>query len=255
MIDIHSHVLPGLDDGARTLEQAVEMLRTARRSGTTDIVASPHANIDFRFDPAVVNAKIAELQTAAGPEVRIHRGCDFHLYFDNIQDALEHPARYTIAGGPYLLVEFPDLLIARNTREIFARLAAAGITPIVTHPERNYLLHTRIDQLSEWVEQGCLVQVTGQSFLGRFGTEARRVARGLMRRGLVHFVASDAHDDQDRTPRLDDAYAEVAGRYGEERAQALFVENPRAVIQGEPLPEQPEPDSTPGRKWYQFWVG
>jgi protein-tyrosine phosphatase len=254
MIDIHSHVLPGLDDGARTLEQAVEMLRIAARGGTTDIVASPHANTEFQFDPALVTEKIAELQAAAGPGVRIHRGCDFHLFFDNIQDALANPSRYTINGQSYLLVEFPDLLIARSTPEVFARLTAAGMIPIITHPERNFLLHTRIEQLSAWVDSGCLVQVTGQSFLGRFGAEARNVARQLMRRGLVHFVASDAHDDQDRTPRLDDAYADVAGRFGEEMAQALFVTNPQAVLLGEMLPEQPEPEPARERKWYKFWA-
>lgn len=255
MIDIHSHVLPGLDDGARTLEQAIEMLRIAARSGTTDIVASPHANIEFPFDPNLVAEKIAELQAAAGTDVRIHRGCDFHLYFDNIQDALANPARYTINGKCYLLVEFPDVLIARSTPEVFARLDAAGIVPIITHPERNFLLHTRIEELKKWVDNGCLLQVTGQSLLGRFGPEARNFARQLMRRGLVHFVASDAHDDRDRTPRLDEAYAYVADRFGEERAEALFVANPGAVLAGEALPEQPEPEPVSERKWYKFWAG
>lgn len=255
MIDIHSHVLPGLDDGARTLEQAVEMVRIAARTGTTDIVASPHANIEFRFDPGLVTEKIAELQAAAGTDVRIHRGCDFHLYFDNIQDALADPAKYTINGKGYLLVEFPDLLIAKSTPEVFARLGAAGMIPIITHPERNFLLHARIEELKTWVDQGCLLQVTGQSLLGRFGPEARDFARQLMRRGLVHFIASDAHDDQDRTPRLDQAYAHVAGRFGEDRAEVLFVTNPGAVLSGEPLPEQPEPEPVPERKWYRFWAG
>ncbi len=252
MIDIHSHVLPGLDDGSRSLEQSVAMIRMAAATGTTDLVASPHANLDYQFDPERVEELLAELQRASDG-VRLHRGCDFHLYFDNIQDALAHPAKYTINHKGYLLVEFPDMLIAKSTTEVFAQLLQNGMTPIITHPERNYLLHKRMAELESWIDSGCLVQVTAQSLLGRFGAEARAVAQQLMKRGLVHFIASDAHDEEDRTPRLDLAYNHVAGRYGRERAELLFVVNPQAVLEGAPLPEQPPPEADTGRKWYQFW--
>ena len=252
MIDIHSHVLPGLDDGARCLEQSVAMIRIAAQTGTTDLVASPHANLDFQFDPERVEELLAQLRQAS-EGVRLHQGCDFHLYFDNIQDALANPAKYTINHKRYLLVEFPDVLIAKSTPEVFAQLLQSGMTPIITHPERNYLLHKRMAELETWIESGVLVQVTAQSLLGRFGTEARAVARELMKRGMVHFIASDAHDDQDRTPRLDLAYDHVAGRYGRERAELLFVANPKAVIEGEPLPEQPPAPADTGRKWFKFW--
>jgi protein-tyrosine phosphatase len=250
MIDIHSHVLPDLDDGAKSLDEAVEMLRIAERAGTTDLVATPHANLEFRFQPEAISRKIAALQAAAGLSVRLHRGCDFHLYFDNIQDALANPSKYTINGKSYLLVEFPDLLIAKTTPEVFARLREAGMVPIITHPERNFLLHHRLDDLQSWIELGCLVQVTAQSLLGRFGREARCVGQQLMKRGMVHFIASDAHDAGDRTPRLGEAYRYVAKYFGEETAQALFVTNPRAVLSGDALPEQPAP--APPRKWYKF---
>lgn len=253
MIDIHTHVLAGLDDGARALEESVSMLRIAAECGTTDLVATPHANLEFRYDPALIDAKIAELDTASGGIVRLHRGCDFHLSFDNIQDALANPAKYAINGRRYLLVEFPDLLIAKSTAEVFARLGEAGLTPVITHPERNFLLHSRLDELALWVEQGVLVQVTAQSFLGRFGPEAREISRELMRRGLVHFVASDAHDAEDRAPRLDQAYQHVARRYGSGRAEALFQVNPRAAIEGAPLPEQPRPEPPSARKWSRLW--
>jgi protein-tyrosine phosphatase len=251
MVDIHSHILAGLDDGARSLEQSIAMIRIAAETGTTDLVASPHANLEFHFDPERVEERLGELEKAGGG-VRLHRGCDFHLYFDNIQDALAHPSKYTINHKGYLLVEFPDVLIAKSTPEVFAQLLQNGMTPIITHPERNFLLHGRMEEMASWVDSGCLVQVTAQSLLGRFGAEARKVAHQLFKRGMVHFIASDAHDDEDRTPRLDLAYKLVAGRYGVERAELLFVTNPRAVIEGEPLPEQPAPAEA-GRKWFQFW--
>ena len=252
MIDIHSHILPGLDDGAKTLEDSVAMLRVAAESGTTDIVATPHANLEFTFDPDLIGRKIAELQAAAGPAPRIHRGCDFHLTLENIQDALEHPPKYAVNHGCYLLVEFSELLIPRTTQEIFDRFLRAGLTPIVTHPERNSLLHSRLDQLQSWVENGARVQVTGQALLGGFGRAAKTIAAELMDRDLVHFIASDAHDAVHRPPSLREAYQHVAKNWGERRAEFLFVTAPQAVIAGKPL-AVPDPAPAKRRRKFLWW--
>ena len=226
------------------------MMRLAAESGTTDIVATPHANQEFTFDPGLIERKIAELQAAAGPSPRIHRGCDFHLIMENIDDALAHPAKYAINHKCYVLVEFSGLLIPRTTQEIFSRFQRAGLTPIVTHPERNALLHSRLDQLQSWVESGTLVQVTGQSLLGVFGRSAKSVAAELMDRNLVHFIASDAHDTEHRPPVLREAYDYVEKTWGAARAETLFVTAPQAVIAGNPIvPEDPTP---PKRKWYRL---
>lgn len=232
MIDIHAHILPELDDGPRTMQQSVAMLRLAAQSGTSDIVATPHANLEFSFDPEVVAGKIAELRAAAGEVPRIHSGCDLHLSLDNVQDAVAHPARYTINQRGYLLVEFSDLMVVRSSQEIFSQMRAAGITPVITHPERNWLLQQRLDELALWVQSGCALQITAQSLFGRFGGEARAFARELLQRNLVHFIASDAHDPEDRTPRLDQAWRWAASQYGPERAQVLLIENPRAALTG-----------------------
>ncbi|MCS6951683.1 MAG: CpsB/CapC family capsule biosynthesis tyrosine phosphatase [Bryobacterales bacterium] len=252
MIDIHAHILPGMDDGPQTLEESLAMLEVAVAYGTTDIVATPHANLQYAFDPELADGKIAELRRAAQGKIRIHRGCDFHLSYDNIQDALARPAKYTVNGKKYLLVEFSELLIAKTTNDIFARMQAAGITPVITHPERNIQLHRRLEQIEQWVAAGCLVQVTAQSLLGKFGKPAREFAEELLRRRLVHVVASDAHDAKRRPPRLDQAFELVAHKFGPRRAERLFLLNPGAVIAGVCL----EPDDTEEfrpRKWYQFW--
>ncbi len=252
MVDIHSHILSGLDDGARTFEDSIAMLHLAAGSGTTDIVATPHANTQFTFDPDLIGRKIAELQDAAGPIPRIHRGCDFHLTLENIQDALANPGKYAINHLCYLLVEFSDLLIPRTTQEIFDRLMGAGLTPIVTHPERNALLHTRLDQLQSWVENGALVQVTAGSLLGNFGRAAKSVAHDLMHRNLVHFIASDAHDTRHRTPVLRDAYQYVEKTWNPGLAKLLFTTAPQAAIEGdEILLLDPEP-APRKKKWYRF---
>ena len=228
------------------------MLRLAAESGTTDIVATPHANLEFTFDPGLIERKIAELRAAAGPSPRIHRGCDFHLTMENIDDALAHPTKYAINHKCYVLIEFSELLIPRTTQEIFERFQSAGLTPIVTHPERNALLHSRLDQLRSWVENGALVQVTGQSLLGTFGRSAKSVAIELMNRDMVHFIASDAHDTAYRPPVLREAYKYVEKTWGDARAKTLFVSSPQAVIDGSPIAlEYPDP-TPPKRKWYRL---
>src|ERR1039458_3898613 len=173
MIDTHSHIRPGRDDGSESLEESVEMLRQAAAAGTADIVASPHANQDYAFDPLVVERKIGELQAAVGDAPRIHYGCDFHLTLENIDDALRSPGKYSIDHRGYLLVEFSDFLIPKTTGQIFARMMHVGLRPIVTHPERNQLLQRRLPELEAWVAQGAHLQVTAQSFLGRFGKTAK----------------------------------------------------------------------------------
>ena len=253
MIDIHSHILPGLDDGSPSLEVSLAMLRIAVQSGTTDIVATPHSNLEFAFEPDEVTRRLAELSAAAGPAPRLHRGCDLHLSYDNIQRAVEDPSRFTINGRNYLLVEFPDLAIFKSTDEIFDALLAAGMVPVITHPERNWLLQQRIKELTGWVEKGCLLQVTAQSFLGRFGKHARDFSDTLMRRGLVHVIASDAHDSEDRTPDLSGAHEFIARRFGADTAEQLFVTNPGRILAGEAVGAVEAEPPARGKKWYKLW--
>ena len=214
MVDIHSHILHGLDDGAGTLEESLAMVRLAAESGTTDIVATPHANLEFTYKPDLVDERIAELAEAAAGALRIHRGCDFHLYYENIQQALDDPSRFTINRKRYLLVEFSDVTILDSASEVFKGMLAGGTTPVITHPERNPLLARNVDQINKWVDAGCRVQVTAHSFLGRFGRRAKAAAAQLVERGLVDFVASDAHDTEHRPPVMDGAYRYVDRAYG-----------------------------------------
>jgi protein-tyrosine phosphatase len=235
MIDIHSHILPELDDGARNLEEALQMVRLAASAGTSDIVATPHANDQFRFDPSLVEQRIAELQHAAGETPRIHYGCELRLSPENLDDVLRLPSRYTLARRGYLLVEFSDFLIPKSAGAILSRLRETGIRPIIAHPERNPILRRRLDDLAAWVEQGCFVQVTAQSPLGRHGRSARAGAEELLKRGLVHFLASDAHDTQHRPPVLEAAWQFLERDFGRATAQRLLVENPQAVLAGESI--------------------
>jgi protein-tyrosine phosphatase len=252
MVDIHSHILAGLDDGARTIEDSLAMVDLAAAHGTTDIVATPHANSEFKFDPEAIERRLAELRAAAGGKIRIHSGCDFHLMYDNIEDALANPAKYTINHGQYLLIEFSDLIIFQNSGDIIQRLRERGMLSIVTHPERNMLLQQRIDTLEQWVREGSYLQITAHSLLGLFGRRAKEFSNTLIARGLAHFVASDAHDVERRTPRLDEAFEALSKQYGAGLAERLCIVNPRAVIEGRPVESGVEIPMRP-RKWYRFW--
>jgi len=211
------------------------MLKLAAASGTTDLVASPHANAEFPFDEHRVHEAIRDLSRQSAGIINVHYGCDFHLNLQNLQDALLNPSRYTINHGPYLLVELPDFLGLSAARQQLQALLDARIYPIITHPERNLSLQSARERLKEWVGDGCLVQVTAQSFLGRFGSTSSRIAESLMNAGLVHFIASDAHDCADRPPNLAEAYEHVSDRWGKPRAEAMFTNNPDAAISGEPV--------------------
>lgn len=247
----------GVDDGAKTFNDSLEMIAMAAEHGTTDLVLTPHANPTYPYDTEVIARRLDELNRAAMGVVRMYQGSDFHLTYDNIQDACAHPRKYTINHKNYLLVEFSDMLIFQNTGDIFSQLEDAGMIPVITHPERNALLREKLADIGHWVEGGALVQITAQSVTGKFGKRCQEFCRQLIDHDLAHFVASDGHDCVNRPPVLDEAHAWLAKRYGSAVANALCISNPKAALNGARLPSParrtvshvPERNS-PGRKWY-----
>jgi protein-tyrosine phosphatase len=236
MIDIHSQVVWGLDDGASSFADSLVMLRTASEDGISDIIATPHSNAEYLFQPGLLHQRTKELARRSEGKPVIHRGCEFQASSDNIGPLLGSPATYTINAGPYLLLEFPGLHIGRHTESILRQLLDAGIAPIVAHPERNPFLLRDLDRLESWVELGCLAKVTARSITGGFGGPSRSATFRLLDRGLVHVVATDAHDPQYRPPTLSAAYHSVRVRFGVEAAELLFTANSHGIIHGRPLP-------------------
>ena len=253
MVDIHSHVLWELDDGSGSIEDSIAMLQAAHASGTTDIVATPHSNAEYTYQPDLVDEKIRELNARTSGKPKVHRGCDFHLSFDNIDHLLEQPSTYTINGKQYLLVECPDFHVGRHTETVLRQIVDAGIVPIVTHPERNPVLQHKTSRVEEWVELGCLVQVTALSVTGGFGRSAGAACTRLLDRGFVHVVASDAHDPQHRHACLDKARDLVRTKYGDDAAEILFTENPLNIIEGAPIAGGRMDFLERPKRWWQFW--
>ena len=241
MIDIHCHPLPSTDDGAKTFDVAVEMCKMAAADGTTHLVATPHSNYRYTFDAESNRRKLAELQAAAGPAPKLLLGCDFHLSYENLDLLRKNGRDYSINGTQYLLVEFGDHFIPDQMDNVFYEIEVAGFTPILTHPERNPVFQRKPELLYRWATRGCLVQITAKSCTGGFGSTAQRLCDKWLDQNLVTFFASDAHDTQHRPPILSECHKRVTGKKGKELADLFLIGNPEAVINGRPLPPQPEP--------------
>jgi protein-tyrosine phosphatase len=236
MIDIHTHILPGLDDGSKSWDMSLEMCRLAIEDGITHMVATPHANDTFAYSRDQIQELVAELDRKVRGQVAFSVGCDLHLSFENVEDAISHPERYAIASGQYLLVELSDYGIPPQINDALARLRGAGLIPIITHPERNGILQKRPQRVLEWVDAGCLVQVTASAVTGYWGDAPERIAMWLIEQDAVHVLASDAHDDKRRRPILSEARRHVSRRFGPELSRYLVQENPLAIVSGQPLP-------------------
>ena len=248
MVDIHCHILPGLDDGADTLETSIQMAEMAIAEGVTHVVGTPHANSQYKFDPELIRQRRDELQSAVGNRLILATGCDFHLSYENLQDIQKNPKKYTINQKNYLLVEFADFAIPPSMDDNLHQLQLMGLSPIITHPERNALLRAQPERMYRWLHQGCYVQITALSILGRFGSAALQCAEDWLDADRIHFVASDAHNLKGRPLQLRAAFDKVAERRGEAVAQALFQDNPLAAFEGRGLayePEQADPSAKP----------
>jgi protein-tyrosine phosphatase len=248
VVDIHSHILPEVDDGPKTWDMCVAMCRTAAADGITHMVATPHANDRYHYDRSYLQGLVAHLQGLIGSAPKIILGCDFHLSIDNIQDALVNPGRYVIGDTRYLLVEFSNYSVPQQTTDSFLKLGDCGLTPIITHPERNPILRESPQRVAEWAEQGFIIQMTGSALTGFWGERTRRAALWLLERQAVHVLATDAHDTEKRVPILSTAREAAAEICGEDVAEALVETNPRAIISNQPLPYFPRPVVTSYRK-------
>lgn len=233
MIDLHSHVLPGLDDGTQDLAEALALCAAAAADGITVLAATPHVRHDYPTSPAAMEAAFAALHEA-GPAVEVVSGGELDLA--ELDRPREELARFGLGGrDDTLLVETPYVGWPLDLAERLFRLRVHGFRVVLAHPERNADVQARPELLEPIVGAGTLVQLTAASVDGRLGPGSRRCARTLLDRGLAHLVASDAHAPSVRAVGLSGAVREV----GEELGLWLTVDVPRAVLEGREPPPRP----------------
>ena len=250
MIDLHLHLLPGVDDGALDLAQAVAMCRQAVADGCTMLVATPHQRRDEweTADGTALAARLAELQAAVGAEPRLLLGAEVRIDSDLLADLAggNGSARHRplpLAGSRYLLLELEPNGLGPEPVALALDLRAEGWWPIFAHPELTPALACQPEVIARLVEVGALLQVTAASAAGELGRAPREQVSELLDAGLVHFVASDAHRPDWRPPGLSRARTEIARRWGEPLAHKLTLDHPLAVIEGRPLSQPASPEA------------
>ena len=253
MVDLHNHILPELDDGAKSLEESIEMCWLSYRDGVRRIVATPHTlNGKYQNDRSTILAKVKELNDALicgspglrnpNSELKILPGADVH-FCEGILPELDQGKLTTIGdGGKFLILEFPFHVIPYWAEEVLFQLMARGVTPIISHPERNLEIGQRPQRYYQMIRKGCFGQVTAMSLMGGFGSKTRRVAEKLLTHRLLHFIASDAHSIEARPPILSLAMRAAEKMLGGEEAWKMVNEYPQAIVEGR-RPDVPEPIS------------
>jgi len=241
LIDIHSHVLPTIDDGPSSWQETMDMIRQAREDGVAEVAITHHvlSNLAYQRENEIIE-KFNELKERIASEklnIKLHLGSEIYAQPDM---ELFHTISTYNNNKKYFLVEFPMQGVPRFVSDRFFKLVLDGMIPIIAHPERNLGIIRHPEQAFEFVQQGALLQMNAGSILGRHGPPVRDTARILLNSNLIHFCGSDGHNTTSRPLKLRGAYNAVAEEWGEERARRLFVENPRKALVGEEI-KAPEP--------------
>jgi len=245
LIDIHCHILPGIDDGAKSLEESLLMARRAVEDGIHTIVATPHTlNGIYINSTREVTPKVTSLQETLSEnhiKLQLYVGADVYLCPHMLELIGNGDAGTINNARKYILLELPSQVVPPGVKDEIFSLKLNGITPIISHPERNLAIQHNIDILYEFVSMGALCQVTAMGITGDFGGMVMQCAERLLKHRLVHIIASDAHSSDSRPPILSqavEAAAEIMGSYDD--AERMVTEVPAAILSGD-MPEIPEP--------------
>ena len=257
MYDLHAHILPGVDDGAETLEETLEMARIAAQNGTRFLLATPHrrdvterssiASLRNLFDE--VSERVREQDT----ELTLVLGMENHLDLE-LPDEVSAGRALPIGDTRYILVEMPFIGRPLYVADVLYRLQLQGLTPVLAHPERIEAFHRDPQMLIDFVERGMLSQITAGSTVGVFGRRVQRFTAHLLRRNLAHVMSSDTHGPTGpRSPELGPGIAALTRLVGEVSARAMVVDTPRAILEGLAVEVDPPRSNASTRHWWRFW--
>ncbi len=246
MIDLHCHILHGLDDGAKSLDEAAEMAKTAAMDGIKKIVATPHL---FRgdFTPqnlSIIEKKLDELRNVLQKRsipVEIIKGAEVHISHNLIDEIRKNRNYLVLNSGSYMILEFPAGHVFSGVKELLFEMQSEGIRPIIAHPERNYVFMRSPDLLYGLVGAGALAQANSGSFTGLYGKRVEETAFCFLELNLTHFIASDAHNPRSSSMWLSQAIYNVKERMGNGAAYAFVDANPNAVLENKELVHLQDP--------------
>lgn len=234
MIDIHCHILPGIDDGARTVEESLDLAREAVREGIRTIIATPHhMNGRYKNPKHLIENKVNELNSRLKAEeidIEVLAGQESAIHGEMVK-GYEKGEILPLNGTQYVFVELPAGHVPRYTEKMLYELQLRGLIPIIVHPERNQEIFERPDLLYALIEKGALGQLTASSIAGIFGKKIKNFSEQLVEANLVHFIASDAHNLGKRSFYMQQAFDHLDTRYGTDMVY-FFQENAELLVEG-----------------------
>lgn len=238
MIDMHCHILPGIDDGASDLDEALEMARIAQSEGIRKIVNTSHFHPKFKYKMGEelldeVNRFNVALK-ANNIDIEVLLGNEIY-YTDEIIEQLQDLNFYTLNNSKYLLIEFSPMNVPKNLADVVYEVKLKGYTPVLAHVERYNNVIENPNIIYDCIKEGAIIQVNASSILGKHGKEIKKVSDILLDNNMIHIVASDAHGIQRRRPQLREAYDFVKSKYSKETAENLFKNNQSLIIENEDI--------------------
>ena len=248
-IDIHSHIIPGVDDGSPDLETSLGLLRMAAENGTTDIIATPHViDVSTTLTWDAIRRYVEALQKEAddrGIPIKIHPGAETELNWDLLELIRQDHSAFCLAGSRYLLMEMPSLMLPPHLEEMIYELQLLDIVPVLAHPERQMQLMEQPQKLLDLLHRGCVAQSNGGSLTGVFGPKVHNNVHRLLNRNMIAFMGSDAHNLRHRNTDLKGAREKLEQHWGAETATELLETRPLHILQNKALPPELYADRLP----------
>ena len=241
MIDFHNHIIPNLDDGSKSIEMSLDMLKEAQSQGITDIINTVHfqhpkmdkKNTSYEFVISEIR-KMEQIARSKGLDINIHPGSEVFFNF-NLTKILDNPIT-TIGNGKYMLIEFQRLHFPKGYENEIFKLQLKGVTPIIAHPERYRGVQQDINLVKKWIRRGYKIQIDCASILGGFGRETKRVAMNMLYNNLCHLIGSDSHNNKNRNFLLKPTLDKISQELNDEIA-LILKNNSKRILDGKSIKE------------------